>query len=544
MNQKTMIEIQNPVLPGFHPDPSILRVGDDYYIANSTFEWQPGVVIHHSLDLVNWRLIGHALTGNSSPNLAAVDNSSGIWAPSLSYADGQFWLIYTEVRTRVGPFKDLKNFLVSSESILGPWSAPVFLNSSGFDPSLFHDEISAGGDGRKWLINMRWDFRQNHPSFDGIIAQEYDPVSRALVGPITTLLQKDRLIEGPNLYKVNGAYFLMLAEGGTGWNHGISMARSKSLTGPYEVDPVSLLMTSRGDDGAGDPAIALQKSGHGELVQTARGEWYVVHLASRPLGSGANRRCILGRETCLQKVEWTADGWLRLVGGGTEPKINVAPPIGAPILAWPEKPVRDDFDAGELSSYWSSLRTPVDSTWISLSDRPGWIRLIGRESIHSFHEQSLVAQRVQSFHITAETCLEFEPRTSNHLAGLICWYDTRTHYFLRVTRDDGKKVVGIILTDDGKYDELAESDLQINDWKRIFLRAVIGKENLEFFASPDGVNWNKIGPTLDSSKLSDDYGQGLHFTGAMIGLCAQDIDCSGCHADFDYFVLKNNATHN
>jgi Beta-xylosidase len=519
--------IQNPIIPGFHPDPSICRVGDDYYIANSTFEWFPGVPIHHSKDLVNWRLIGHALTRQSQLDLRGVVDSGGVWAPSLSHHDGQFWLIYTNVRTcGMGrPFKDVKIFLATAPDILGPWSEPIELNSIGFDPSLFHDD-----DGRKWLVNMMWDFRKSRPRFAGIVVQEYDHKTRKLVGPMTNVLAKNVLTEGPNIYKRNGFYYLMLAEGGTGWNHGISMARSRSITGPYELDPQASVLTARDD-----ARLALQKAGHGELVETPSGEWYLAHLASRPLGEGDQRRCILGREPCIQKVMWSADGWLRLTHGGAHPQVEVPPPEDLPETPWPALPKRDDFDSEKLDASWSSLRVPVNESWLSLKERPGWLRLRGRDSLHSLFEQSLIAKRVQHFRFTAETCLEFAPTHFTQMAGLICHYETRQHYYLRVTHDESRgRVLGIVQTDAGNYDELG-GDIAISDWPRCHLRATVDLAQLQFSASPDGRNWQNIGPVLDASKLSDDYGGALRFTGAMVGLCAQDVGGTRAVADFDYF---------
>ena len=211
--------ISNPILPGFHPDPSICRVGDDYYIANSTFEWFPGIPIHHSRDLRNWHLIGHALTRPSQLDLRGVTDSGGVWAPSLSHADGKFWLVYTNIRnTGMGrPFKDIDIFLTTADDITGPWSDPVPLDSIGFDPSLFHD-----ADGRKYLLNIEWDFRKNHYRFAGITLQEYNPATRQLTGPRHKIFRKENILcEGPNLYLRDGWYHLLLAEGGTGCNHGI-----------------------------------------------------------------------------------------------------------------------------------------------------------------------------------------------------------------------------------------------------------------------------------------------------------------------------------
>jgi len=540
--------IHNPVIPGFNPDPSIVRVGNDYYIANSTFEWFPGVQIHRSRDLVNWRLIGQVLTRQSQLDLRGVADSAGVWAPSLSHADGQFWLIYTNiVNTGMGrPFKDIGVYLTTATDINGPWSEPVVLNHIGFDPSLFHDD-----DGRKWLVNIEWDFRKGNYRFAGIVIQEYDAQQRQLVGPMTKILKKSNVLcEGPNIYKHDGWYYLMMAEGGTGWTHSISMARSRNILGPYELDPQTVVLTSRDD-----AALPLQKAGHGELVQTQSGEWYLAHLASRPVITGAKglqdsadkseaarqhagHRCLLGRETCLQKVEWR-DGWLRLATGGTKPQEEVPAPIQLPPDPWPSLPERDDFEAPELGAHWSSLRVPVEESWLSLKARPGWLRLRGRDSQHSLFNQSLVARRLQHFTATIETRLEFAPEHFTQGAGLICYYDTRTHFYLRVSHHEVHgKILGVVLTDDGAYDELADSHLFIADWKQIHLRAVIDHARLQFSASPDGKAWQLVGPVLDASKLSDDYGAGLHFTGAMVGLCCQDLKDHVMPADFDYFEYR------
>ena len=540
-----MAQIQNPILPGFFPDPSIVRAGEDYYIANSTFEWFPGVPIHHSRDLVNWRLIGHALTRKSQLDLSGIADSAGVWAPSLSYADGQFWLIYTNIRhTGMGkPFKDIGIFLTTAKDILGPWSEPVTLNSIGFDPSLFHDD-----DGRKWLVNMRWDFRKGKHRFAGIVIQEYDTISQKLVGPMTQILEKTGILtEGPNLYKHDGWYYLMLAEGGTGWNHGISAARSRNILGPYELDSQPSVLTSRDD-----ATLPLQKAGHGEIVETPAGEWYLAHLASRPLKTSAGvnagspdktsaaqahagHRCVLGRETCLQKVEWR-DGWLRLVTGGTKPQDSLPVPKGMKLQLCAELTARDDFDLAKLDVRWSSLRQPVSECWLSLTERPSWLRLRGGDSTFSLFQQSLLARRVQHFKFTVETCLEFSPTHYTQMAGLICYYDTRQHFYLRVTQDETLgKVLGVVLADDGTYDELTDSQIAINEWKQIILRAAVNGERLQFSASPDGKAWQDIGPVLDFSKLSDDYGSTLRFTGAMVGVCAQDLNGTKTIADFDYF---------
>jgi xylan 1,4-beta-xylosidase len=536
--------IQNPVLRGFHPDPSIVRVGEDFYIASSTFEWLPGVRFHHSRDLVHWKVAGHALTRPAHIDLKGVQSSGGSWAPSLSYADGKFWLIYTNVRTSRNGMKDSHVYLTTAPAIEGPWSDPVHLNSIGFDPSLFHDD-----DGRKWLLNMQWDFRAGYYRFAGICLQEYDPVKQRLVGESREILRKEKILcEGPNLYKRDGWYYLMMAEGGTSWGHAITMARSKNIAGPYELDPQQAVLTTRRS-----PDFPLQKAGHGELVETEAGEWWLAFLCSRPLrtpapapaGADAEQRtyagmrCMLGRETGLQRVVWSDDGWLRLVNGTMRPDVEVAAPAGLPAHPWPAVPERDDFEGAELGLDWASLRVLADPSWLSLSERPGWLRLYGRESPQSLHEQSLVAKRLQEFKAVAETRIDFSPTRYTQMAGLMAWYDTRTFYFLRVTHDEKLgKILRIMVTDNDAYSELYDSQCAINDWPAVYLRAEIDHEALQFSASPDGTSWQPIGPVLDASKLSDDYGSYLHFTGAFLGLASYDLAGQGGYADFDYFRLE------
>ena len=252
--------IRNPILKGFNPDPSICRVGADYYIATSTFEWYPGVQIHHSRDLVNWRLVKRPLDRASQLDMRGNPDCCGVWAPCLSHADGRFWLIYTDVKRLDGNFKDAHNYLVTAPAITGPWSDPIYLNSSGFDPSLFHDD-----DGRKWLLNLQWKHSTDsvggtpkHSAFDGILLQEYDPVARHLTGPIRNIFagSPHGLVEGPHLFKRDGWYYLTTAEGGTGYDHAVTMARSRALLGPYELHPDTHLLTSKD---APDAAAAARR---------------------------------------------------------------------------------------------------------------------------------------------------------------------------------------------------------------------------------------------------------------------------------------------
>lgn len=273
--------ILNPVLPGFHPDPSILRVGDDYYLATSTFEWYPGVRVHHSRDLVHWRPLGGILTSRRSLDLSGVPDSGGVWAPDLTYANGLFHLVYGVMDNYAFGFKDITNYLITAPSVDGPWSDPVRLPGRGFDASLYHE------DGHSWLLNMVLDSRPGR-GFAGI---ELQPLS----GGKPALILPNRFVtEGPHLYKIDGWYYLMVAEGGTGYEHGVTVLRSREMAGPYEEDPAGPMLTSRHD-----PSLELQKAGHG---RTASGIWPTWRLA-RTRDAGA---CSAGRRRCSGWSGWTA----------------------------------------------------------------------------------------------------------------------------------------------------------------------------------------------------------------------------------------------
>ncbi len=530
-----MHQIQNPILRGFNPDPSILRVGEDYYIATSTFEWFPGVQIHHSRDLVNWKLIAHPLNRTSQLDMLGLPDSCGVWAPCLTYDRGTFYLIYTNVRSFDGSWKDTPNFLVTTKNIRGDWSEPVYLNSCGFDASLFHDE-----DGRKWFVSMLVDHRKGK-FFGGIILKEYDPKKELLAGEQYYIFEGTDigLTEGPHIYKKDGYYYLLVAEGGTEYGHAMSVARSKSITGPYEVHPVNPMITC-----SNNPKLPLQKSGHGDFVQTQNGEWYATCLVGRPLTELG--RCILGRETAIQKIEWKEGDWPRLAGGGNEPHLVVDAPALQPHPYEAESGF-DDFRDEHLNIHFQSLRIPVTEDWLTLKERPGYLRLKGRESLSSFHYQSLVARRLQHFDTETSVCLEFEPETFQHMAGLVCYYNTSHYHYLYVTSDfEGKvKLLNIISCDHFEISEPLEYALDISGLERVYMQAVINGAELQFYYAVEEDQWKKIGPVLDASILSDDYVRDKEryrpaFTGAFVGMCCQDLTGGGKIADFDWFEYKEN----
>lgn len=529
--------IQNPILPGFNPDPSIVRVGDDYYIATSTFEWYPGVQIHHSRDLVNWRLLSRPLDRSALLDMRGNPDSGGIWAPCLTYADGLFWLVYTDVKRLEGSFKDTHNYVTTCPTIDGRWSDPVYLNSSGFDASLFHDD-----DGRKWLLNMEWDYRPGNHGFHGILLQEYDHKAGRLVGPIRNIFKGSelRVTEGPHVYKRNGWYYLLTAEGGTGYGHAVTMARSRTLEGPYELDPIKHIVTSRDD-----PTLPLQRSGHGDFVETPKGEVYIVHLCGRPLSlhsSSDQQRCTLGRETAIQKAYWTDDGWLRLANGTNKPDLETPAP-DLPQHPWPKAPARASFDTEKLPIDFQWLRYEWDESLYSLKARPGFLRLFGTESFGSWFRQSLIARRQQAFCFTATTKVEFEPDTYQQAAGLLCYYNAHKFHYLNITCDDaGQKHLSVIscLGEERfnlSYPVESARVIPIPRGGAVWLRATVEFDKLRFSWSLDGERWTQHEGELDHSLVSDEGGRGIakSFTGAFVGMACHDISGRRRPADFSFF---------
>lgn len=529
--------VRNPILPGFNPDPSIVRVGDDYFIATSTFEWYPGVQIHHSKDLVHWRLVSHPLDRAELLEMRGNPDSGGIWAPCLSFADGLYWLVYTDVKRLEGSFKDTHNYLTTCDSIDGRWSDPVYLNSSGFDASLFHDD-----DGRKWLVNMQWIVRPGEHAFNGILLQEYDHAAGRLVGPIRNIFRGTdlRVTEAPHIYRRNGFYYLLTAEGGTGYTHAMTMARSRTLEGPYEVDPLKHMLTSKDD-----PTLPLQRGGHGDWVETQNGEIYIVHLCGRPLSLHSDSdqlRCPLGRETAIQKGFWSDDGWLRLANGTNKPDLETPAP-DLPVHRWDPPPARTTFDGDELPIDFQWLRSPWDEAMYSLRDRPGYLRLYGHESIGAWFRQSLIARRQQSFRFTATTRLEFEPDSLQQGAGLVCYYNAQKLHYLQVTCNDaGDKHLSVLSCEGDERFNLnypidSAKEIALPRGKAVWLRADVSYASLRFAWSLDGETWHDIGAELDYSLISDEAGRGYSksFTGAFVGMACQDGSGRRRHADFEFF---------
>ncbi len=524
--------IQNPILKGFNPDPSIVRVGDDYYIATSTFEWFPGVQIHHSKDLRNWKLIARPLDRVSQLDMKGNPDSCGVWAPCLSYYDGLFYLVYSNVRSFDGVWKDTPNYLVTAKDINGPWSEPIYLSSRGFDGSMFHDD-----DGKKYFLNMLMDHRGGK-FFGGIEIQEFNSKAQKLIGEPTYLTPGSPLgvTEGPHIFKKGTYYYLVLAEGGTEYNHAITIARSRHILGPYKYHPNNPLVSSRDNEQHG-----LQKAGHGDFVETPEGDWYTVFLVGRPLTPLG--KCTLGRETAIEKVIWKED-WPYLKAGSAVPRMEI-PIKTSEIRSLEKNTTFFDFNDEQLPIDFQSLRVPITEDWCSLQQRSGYLRLYGRESLASLHDQSLLARRIQAFHIEASVKVDFEPESFQHMAGLVFYYNTGHYHYLCVTSNyEGTRKFLSIYTCDNFNMTYQEELLDITGQRAVHLKGIMNRDKLQFLASHDGQDYENIGDELDASILSDDHvregGDRYRpaFTGSFVGMCCQDLASKEKYADFDWFMYK------
>ncbi len=518
---------QNPILRGFNPDPSFCRVGEDYYIATSTFEWYPGVQIHHSRDLVNWRLVARPLNRAALLDMRGNPDSGGIWAPCLSFADGTFWLVYTDVKRLDGNFKDAHNYITTCASIDGAWSDPWYVNSSGFDPTLFHDD-----DGRKWFANMRWNHRgpgsginPANDRFDGIELQEWSP-DRGLFGPVYDIYPGTDLglTEAPHLFKRDGWYYLTTAEGGTGYDHAVTLARSRQIAGPYESHPAKHVITARFD-----PANPIQRMGHGQYVEGHDGRHWHSFLCGRPLpGPDGKPFCATGRESGLAEVEWR-DGWLWLMAGG-----RVAPtvlPLDSAQVFQTE--VSYDFSGPDLPLDFQWLRTPHPERLFTLTGQ--CLRMTGRESLGSWYEQSLVARRQDEASYRAGAVFEADPPTWQQAIGLTTYYNRHKFHAALITREGARRVVTIVSCDgDWQRERLTFGETVSCPDGAVHLEVEVRGATQQFF-----LNGRAIGAPLNAALISDEGGKGEHasFTGAFVGMVAYDMTGQGWTADvtrFDY----------
>ncbi|MEV4315045.1 glycoside hydrolase family 43 protein [Actinocrispum sp. NPDC049592] len=387
----------NPVVPGFHPDPSVCRAGDDYYLVCSSFEYFPGLPVFHSRDLVHWTQIGNALHRPLD-----TPSSGGIYAPTLRHHDGRFWLIVTDV--------SVGTFLMTATDPAGPWSSPIPAPGiTGIDPDLAWDE-----DGTCWC------------TYAGVEQIRIDPYTGQTSGAVRPLWSgTGKAPEAPHLYRIGEYWYLLIAEGGTERGHGVSIARGPTINGPFEPCPANPILTHRGLD------RPIQNTGHADLVQGPDGSWWMVLLGVRP-GGGTPGWHVLGRETFLVPVTWVG-GWP--VAASLDLNMPVPP---WPLQPWPELSTRDDFDLGELHPSWMSLRDRPAQHCTTL-ERPGWLTLHARGSSLDATDVVFVGRRQQHLSCRARTLID----PAQGIGGLAVRLDENHHYEMEVDSGEVKVIARI-----------------------------------------------------------------------------------------------------
>ncbi len=539
--------LNNPVLPGFNPDPCICRKDNDYYIAVSTFEWFPGIPVYHSRDMKHWELYTHVLTDDEKTDLKKLPSAKGIWAPCLTYCKEEdlFYVVYGIMNSMNARYFDVDNYLITARDIKGPWSEPVYLHSAGFDASILHDD-----DGRKYIVSLDWETREGYEKPGAICMAEYDPVNKEIKGYPKRIWSggTDRgCIEAPHLTKRNGYYYIMCAEGGTGYNHCVTMGRSKNVWGKYEGDPKNPVLTSnpavsneRHDPDHlktkyFNPGTLLQKAGHGSYVETSLGEVYLVHLCSRPFVP--ELRCTLGRETAMQKMYWTGDGWLRMADG-----TNIAKEFyeESALEDYPvcQIPSFDGFDSGTLGNWYYAPRI-MPGRFADVKSRPGYVRIYGQESLTSLNKTSILARKLTSVYAVITTKMEFIPEVHQHSAGLILYYDNMNYIYLRKYYSEtlAQSALSVIQLENGIKTEFENTRIPIKDVP-VYLRLVIEGRTSQFSWSYDGISYSGIGIQFDTTKFSDEYCKYGEFTGTMTGIACTDQIKHKHYADFDFFEYK------
>jgi xylan 1,4-beta-xylosidase len=493
----------NPVIPGFYPDPSICRVGEDYYLVTSSFEYFPGVPVFHSRDLVHWQPIGHCLTRASQLPLEKAGSSRGIFAPTLRHHDGLFYMVTTNVS--VG-----KHFYVAASDPAGNWSEPIWIEQDGIDPSLFFDD-----DGSAYFT---W------TNLAGIYQSPIDIITGKL-------LTEPRLIwagaggrypEAPHLYKINGLYYLMIAEGGTEYGHMETIARSATPHGPFESCPRNPILTHRNRG-----SHPVQGTGHGDLVQAQNGTWWMVFLAFRQM-EPYRQYHHLGRETYLAPVTWDDEGWPQVYHDGTI-EVNMDAEC-LPTHSWGSEPVRDDFNREALKLYWNFLRNPRAEDW-SLRERPGWLRLKGSAvTLDEADSPAFIGRRQQHFACKAAAYLDFSPQREGDEAGLTVLMNEAHHYEIAVTQRNGARCIivrkrigdlSVVVAQESLPEGLIELRVQAERTLYTFSYALEGRPP-------------RVLATGMTRYLSSEVAGG--FTGVYLGLYATgNGQRASSPADFDWF---------
>ena len=525
--------IINPILSGFYPDPSICEANGYYYLVCSSFSYVPGLPIFRSRNLVSWEQIGNIIDRPEQLDFSGQGVSRGLFAPTIRYHEGKFYCICTQV-DKIG------NFFVTADNPEGPWSNPIpIAGAEGIDPSLFFDD-----DGTAWYIGTRP--APEGPKYNGnweIWIQRIDLEQGNLLGESKGIwrgaLRNCVWPEGPHIYKINGIYYLIHAEGGTGPDHAVCVARCETIDGEWVGKPANPILTHRH---LGRSA-GIRNVGHADLV-CSDGKWWMCCLASRPYGDPDHRVCNMGRETFLVPVKWEDDwpvvSWetglienaYSLSGKVVKRDAGDADAVSFPAI--------DDFNSDELGSYWLSLRKR-DRAYINCKEESGVLRIYGGESTSGEGNVSMVLRRQTGFSFEASTKVVIHFDTNEDAAGLICYQNEKYNYRLQAVLHGKIIVLQLVKTENGEESVLAE-EVMTGGRKTmpIVLRVVAEHQKLRFEYGPDERNMYVLTDNIDASILSTDVAGG--FVGTVVGMFATaggDYLDRKFFADFDWFRYEN-----
>lgn len=504
------ITYRNPVIPGFHPDPSVCRVGNDYYLVTSTFEYFPGVPVFHSKDLVNWEQIGYCLTRDSQLPLNKCRASGGIYAPTIRYHDGLFYMVVTNVSGG-------GNFYVTAKDPAGEWSEPFWVNQGGIDPTIFWDE-----DGKAYFMSNGHQFSDGKQR-EGIVISEIDlKTGKRTTEPIAVWSGTGgRYPEAPHIYKKDGYYFLLIAEGGTEYGHKVTIARSRNIYGPYEAAPGNPILTHINRI---SQTNQIQGTGHADLIEAHDGSWWAVFLAFR-LQNGNHH--LTGRETYLGPVSWPKNGWPVVNGDGTVALEMTCPTL--PLQPFPAKPVRDEFSTAVPGFEWNYLRNPSMENYKFDSKNSKLVLKGTGLTLNDVDSPTFLGRRQEHINFSATTSLDFSPSKINEEAGITALMNDRYHFDLVKTK--GKVILRYQL---GSITHVAK-ELAVNT-NKVQLR-IEGSDNFYTFSySTDGIKFVSLGKA-DTNLISTETAGG--FTGIYLGLftSGNGTKCNS-PALFDWFDYK------
>lgn len=493
------VSYKNPIIPGFYPDPSVCRVGDDYYLVTSSMEYFPGVPVFHSKDLVNWKNIGYCIDRKKQ-----LPEPINIFAPNIQFHNGTFYMITTNFGEGGG------NFYVTATNPAGPWSDPIWVDIRGIDPDLFFDD-----DGKTYIIN----------SF--FMIYEIDLETGKILDEGQKIWYGDggSALEGPHIYKKDGYYYLLAAEGGTAEGHHVTMARGLNLFGPYINNPANPVLAH---ENAAGQLNDLHGIGHADIIQAHDNSWWMVFHGYRLVGDRARGvHHTLGRETCLVPVNWPTNGWPVANGNGTVTLEMHCPTL--PLQQKIEEPIRMSFDGSKLGLSWTYVRTP-DLNNYSLTERKGYLRLKGSAStIGESTSPTFVGRRLQHVNFSATTLVDFNPKSENEEAGLTL-VNNGTHFDISVKK--------------GKSDRMVQVQLQFgtNIYKsKIFalkpgpvrLRIEGDTNHFKFLYAQGNDDFKEVDSVMTTFLSSETSGG---YTGVFVGLYAtgNGKKCTE-NADFDWF---------